>query len=134
MDTERDASDFDVVQASSCSCKDNLLEAVVRGIPEDADYIRLIETCYPKFDFKHALWDFRNSSVSGLSHELFDLIGDATAPFAEKRGEGAKTAILVKSESDLLLFRAFAERLKNVLTCETRAFLSEEEARDWLAA
>lgn len=132
MTAEKASIEWSVVDATCCACKDNVFEAVIQGVPEGRDFLDIIENCYPKFDFKHALWDFRQSSVSGLSYEDFQHIAEATAPFAEKRGADAKTAVLVTSESDVLLFRAFSESVKDILTCDTRAFLDEDAARAWL--
>jgi len=122
----------DVVDASSCVCRDGVLMVTVRGVPESTDYVRLVEACYPKFDFKHALWDFRNSSASGLSYAAFDPLAEVTAHFDKERGEGSKTAVLVRSDLDRLLFSAFAESKKETLTCEMRAFFDEDEAWAWL--
>ncbi len=122
----------DVVEATRCACHGNVMEAIVQGVPEGSDFLDLIGTCYAKFDFMHALWDFRNSSVSGLGFDDFKKVAEATALFEEKRGVNAKTAILVSAESDILLFRAFSDNVKGVLACEMRAFRDEEDARAWL--
>ena len=73
---------------STCTCNENIFEIKIDGVPEADEVVALVNECYAKYAFKHALWDFRGSSLSGFGAAAFKEIAAAGAMFAEKRGAG----------------------------------------------
>ncbi len=122
-----------VTNATTCSCDGDTFVATVTGIPEAAEHVRLVEECYGKFTFKHAIWDFRASSLSGLPVETIREVAAASAKFADKRGPGAKTAYILRDESEFLMFRALTENIQQVSPVRFGAFYTMEDARTWLS-
>ncbi len=118
---------------STCTCNENIFEIKIDGVPEADEVVALVNECYAKYAFKHALWDFRGSSLSGFGAAAFKKIAAAGAMFAEKRGPGAKTAMIVSDESEVILLKAYAASASEVLPIYIRAFMDELEARHWLA-
>ncbi|MEQ8442469.1 MAG: hypothetical protein RIM33_17470 [Alphaproteobacteria bacterium] len=118
---------------SNCSCGGEVLGIEVIGLLEADEMIALMNECYAKFDFRHAAWNFRRSSLSGMSVASFRKIASAGAIFAEKRGPDAKTAMLVNTDAEVALFRAFAHSVADISQTKFAAFRSEQEMEDWLA-
>ena len=118
---------------STCTCNENIFEIKIDGVPEADEVVALVNGCYAKYAFKHALWDFRGSSLSGFGAAAFKEIAAAGAMFAEKRGAGAKTAMIVSDSSELILSKAYAVSASETLPVRVRGFMDESEARRWLA-
>ena len=118
---------------STCTCNENIFEIKIDGVPEADEVVALVNECYAKYAFKHALWDFRGSSLSGFGAAAFQEIAAAGAMFAEKRGAGAKTAMIVSDSSELILSKAYAVSASETLPVRVRGFMDESEARRWLA-
>jgi hypothetical protein len=116
-----------------CTCEGDVLHVDVVGLMEADEMIALMVDCYTKFDFKHALWDYRKSSLSWLGVDTFDRLAGTGATFAEKRGPGAKTVMLVNTQADLSLVRAYAESVSDISPTIFGAFLTKEEADAFLA-
>lgn len=118
---------------STCTCGENIFEIKIDGVPEADEVVALVNECYAKYAFKHAIWDFRGSSLSGFGAAAFKEIAAAGAMFAEKRGPGAKTAMIVSDSSELILSKAYAVSASETLPVRVRGFMDEFEARRWLA-
>lgn len=118
---------------STCTCNENIFEIKIDGVPEADEVVALVNECYAKYAFKHALWDFRGSSLSGFGAAAISLKAAAGAMFAEKRGAGAKTAMIVSDSSELILSKAYAVSASETLPVRVRGFMDESEARRWLA-
>ncbi|MGJ3261404.1 MAG: hypothetical protein ACFE0S_17520 [Rhodospirillales bacterium] len=117
---------------STCTCHDDIFEIKIDGAPEAEEVVAIVTECYAKFSFKHAIWDFRRSSLSGFGARAFKEVAAAGARFADKRGPGAKTAMIVSDSSEVILVKAYAASASEVLPIHIRAFMNEQEARHWL--
>jgi len=123
-----------MIADSHCTCDGKILRIEVVGLLEADGIIELMVECYGRFDFTHAVWDYRRSSMSWLTVESFDKIAGTGATFAEKRGPGAKTVMLVNTDTDLALVRAYAESVSEISTTIFGAFIDDEEAEAFLRA
>jgi len=57
--------------------------------------------------FRNVLWNFMGASLSAVRPSGFNDLASAGAQYAAKRGPEARTAILVRSEAEVLLIRAY---------------------------
>lgn len=82
----------------------------------------------------HALWDLRRVAMHSFVYDDFEAVAMAGARVSPLRGAGAKTALLVGSEIDRLLLRAFVS--VNTLMNPTRLqiFMNRREALVWLTS
>jgi hypothetical protein len=119
----------------SCSCdiSDGILHIRIDAQLEDNAFLRVVDECYGKFTFRHAIWDFSNSNLSGVSAQLFRRLGEAGKVHASKRGKDPRTAVVVTSDDETALIRALSERVSTISPVRVASFRNEQAARDWIA-
>lgn len=119
---------------TECDAKSSILRVCVTRVPDRDRYVSDIQDCYSRFDFKHVVWDFQNGSLAAMSAADFKAIAGAGLEFVDKRGAGAKTAVLVASEPEIILIRAFAGMAGLVSPVHFKALLYEDEAMVWISS
>lgn len=88
---------------------------------------------YSRIPTKFCIWDLSEASLSEISHDSFQMIVGAVAEFADARGSGARTALVVDGEMNAFLAKALAAQVQvNKLGIETRVFRDLQAARVWL--
>ena len=83
---------------------------------------------------KHALWDMRKASLSDFPADEFLKVAKNGSRFAEVRGEGAKSAILVTGDFNRMLMEAFSAYALDATPISFKVFVDMEKARAWLGA
>ena len=101
------------------------------GMPNGPEIIEATHAAYEGRSFKHALWDYRDSSLSSISAGEFRQIIAASLPYIEPRGPGAKTAIVCRTDADLMLVTAYAEMASTQSTIGFAGFTDADEALAW---
>lgn len=108
----------------------------VKFVPQDfispSEIIEAVDTFWGSHSTCHSLWDASNSSLSNISYERFHEITAASLKYAEKRGPNAKTAVLVRNDTDLLLVQALLGYAPPQAPIKYAAFTAFEEAEAWL--
>lgn len=119
----------------SCNCDvtDGILHIRIDEQLEDNAFLRIVDECYGRFTFRHAIWDFSNSNLSGVSAQLFSRLGEAGKVHAPKRGKDPRTAVVVTSDDETALVRALSERVSTISHVRVAGFRNEQAARDWIA-
>ncbi|MEQ8334651.1 hypothetical protein [Nisaea sp.] len=88
---------------------------------------------YARIPTKFCIWDLNQASLSEISHDSFQMIIGAVAEFADARGSGARTALVVDGDMNAVLAKALAAQVQaNKLGIETRVFRDLQTARVWL--
>ncbi|MGB0681262.1 MAG: hypothetical protein ACPGOV_01060 [Magnetovibrionaceae bacterium] len=108
------------------------LRITIKGTPTADDLAATLIACYSKHSFQHSIWDFRAASLANFSAHGFCDVARAGAAFLEKRGSGARTAMLVSNQAEIRLLRAFADRARTITPITFKASANEKEALDWL--
>lgn len=96
------------------------------------DILMALHTHYAAHSFRHAVWDMRASGLSAFDPASIRRAGVEGAQYAEKRGPGARTAVLVNDEQEELLIRAVSIWAEDAGPILLRAFTDEATMRAWL--
>ncbi|WP_420403966.1 hypothetical protein [Nisaea sp.] len=82
---------------------------------------------------KLALWDLREASLSAFRADEISSLVEAGARHLERRGAGAKTAVVTAGEWDEALLRVYEARALAALgEVRFRVFNDADRAREWL--
>ncbi len=82
----------------------------------------------------NVLWNFLNADLSGFSADRFKEVASDSARFAPKRGDGARSAIVVKSKMEYLLMQAYVARASMESPVIFKVFTERESSIQWLQA
>ena len=81
---------------------------------------------------KHTLWDLTLASLSGYAAKDFLAVTNKTRPFADVRGQGARSALVAASKFDQMLLEAFRVFSQSTLDQQVKIFYDRDEAFAWL--
>jgi len=104
----------------------------VTGTLSADDAIEAIGDFYSGRSAKHALWDFTGASLSGLMASEFRRIAQYGSQFVSQRGDGARTAFVVKDDVQGFLIRAYSAHASSINPIQLKTFDDAQEAWEWL--
>jgi len=81
---------------------------------------------------KLALWNLLAAKISSFRATEFPRVAEKGAELARLRGEGARNAIVVRTEAERVLLTAYSSTASAVSPVEHAVFLDREEAISWL--
>lgn len=104
----------------------------VTGVATVAGLVAAIEGHFSQTPSRHALWDLTGASLSSISSDLFSRMIEASDRYADARGPGASSAVVVKDARDALLVKAFGAHGQIFGRIRFAVFQDRQNARQWL--
>jgi hypothetical protein len=114
------------------SDRENFVEFLGMGFVQPEDVFDAVSDYYERVPKTLALWNFLEADLSSFSADQFRKVASNGARFASARGADARTAIVVKSDAEAMLIRAFVAMAGVVSPIPFRIFMDREIAVEWL--
>ncbi|WP_420405266.1 hypothetical protein [Nisaea sp.] len=114
------------------SDRGEFVEFIASGFVRPEDVFDAVSAYYEAVPKPWAVWNFLNADLSSFSADQFRKVAANGARFAAARGDDARSAIVVKSDAEAMLIRAFVAMAGVVSPIPFRIFMDRDDAIRWL--